>query len=188
MTGLKITAKTVNMIRCIPLNSQSMTKNCFYDAWFTYTLKISEYFGKTNIPVLVMCDNSLNPNLVKYILTVNSKTKKVLCKKEEICEFSHWSIYNIEVNIVLSLTKLLKAAANKKQDQNKHNITIKSINDYNEPISISVTDVHAIISLVVVFKCYPIEWRKLFLWIAWLAVTIQLSLTNSDGEISHVYG
>ena len=326
----------VNMIRCIPLNSQSMTKNCFYDAWFTYTLKISEYFGKTDIPVLVMCDNSLSPNLVKYILTVNSKAKKVqhpanisnsadiekdrdtfykivfnhdspifwdtltdyicalpddvvnehldddndddddddnddddddddddndndddnnddndddnddddddktlaeissvhcdllrripvnilhnlifnavnyehtsqhitdfleyilcnhrktACKKEKICELSnHLSTDSIEVNIVPSLTKLLEAAVDKKyeqQDQNKHNITIKGID--RQPISISVTDVQAIISLVVVFKCYPTEWRKLFFWDAWLAVTIQLSLlkyiTNSDDEI-----
>jgi len=69
----------VNIICCIPINSETMTENPFYDAWFTYTSKISECFGKINIniPVLVMCNNSLSTNLVKYMFKFNSKAKKL---------------------------------------------------------------------------------------------------------------
>jgi len=41
-----------------------------------------------------------------------------------------------------------------------------------------VTSIQAMIALVVVLQCLPEAWRKDFLWDAWLAVTIQLSLSK----------
>ena len=39
-----------------------------------------------------------------------------------------------------------------------------------------VTDVQAILALVVIVKCYLEDWWEHFFWDAWLAVTIQLGL------------
>ncbi|XP_065895254.1 uncharacterized protein [Dysidea avara] len=39
-----------------------------------------------------------------------------------------------------------------------------------------VTDVQAILALVVTVLCYPEDWKEHFFWDAWLAVTIQLGL------------
>ena len=45
-----------------------------------------------------------------------------------------------------------------------------------------ISDVEALLALVVVLKCQPTSWRR-FIWDAWLAVTIQLHLLESDKEV-----
>ena len=45
-----------------------------------------------------------------------------------------------------------------------------------------INDVEALLALVVVLKCQPTSWRR-FIWDAWLAVTIQLHLLESDKEV-----
>ena len=45
-----------------------------------------------------------------------------------------------------------------------------------------INDVEALLALVVVLKCQPTSWRR-FIWDAWLAVTIQLHLMESDKEV-----
>ena len=67
----------VNMIRCIPKDSKSMTGNPYYDAWFVYSLKLAKYCGEHNKPVVVMCNRKYEPNLVKCIQIVNDKAKRV---------------------------------------------------------------------------------------------------------------
>ncbi|XP_065893683.1 uncharacterized protein [Dysidea avara] len=61
----------VNMIRCIPRNSQSMASYPFYDAWYVYSLKMAKYFGEHQKPVAVMCNKKCESDLVKHILNVN---------------------------------------------------------------------------------------------------------------------
>lgn len=46
----------------------------------------------------------------------------------------------------------------------------------------NINDVEALLALVVVLKCHPKSWRP-FIWDAWLAVTIQLHLLESDKEV-----
>ena len=57
-----------------------MSGNPYYGAWFVYTLKLSEYFSKNNIPVAVMYNKNFHPtaNLVKYILKIISEDNSVL--------------------------------------------------------------------------------------------------------------
>ena len=45
-----------------------------------------------------------------------------------------------------------------------------------------VTDVQALLSLVIALKCQPLSWRR-FIWEAWLAVTIQWHLLEQDKEV-----
>ena len=45
-----------------------------------------------------------------------------------------------------------------------------------------INDVEALLALVVALKCQPTSWRR-FIWDAWLAVTIQLHLLESDKEV-----
>ena len=45
-----------------------------------------------------------------------------------------------------------------------------------------INEVEALLALVVVLKCQPTSWRR-FIWDAWLAVTIQLHLLESDKEV-----
>ena len=45
-----------------------------------------------------------------------------------------------------------------------------------------VTDVQALLALVITLKCYPPSWRH-FIWEAWLAVTIQWQLLDPDKEV-----
>ena len=45
-----------------------------------------------------------------------------------------------------------------------------------------VTDVQALLALVVALKCQPSSWRR-FIWEAWLAVTIQWNLLENDKEV-----
>ena len=67
----------VNMIRCIPLGAWSMNNNPFYDAWFVYSLKLANYFGENNKPVVVTCNRNYSPSLMKYILQVNPQAERV---------------------------------------------------------------------------------------------------------------
>ena len=46
----------------------------------------------------------------------------------------------------------------------------------------NINDVEALLALVVALKCQPTSWRR-FIWDAWLAVTIQLHLLESDKEV-----
>ena len=46
-----------------------------------------------------------------------------------------------------------------------------------------ITSIQAVITLVVVIKCLPLSLWNDFIWDAWLAVTIQLSLLQSNQEI-----
>lgn len=46
----------------------------------------------------------------------------------------------------------------------------------------NISDAEALLALVVVLKCHPKSWRR-FIWDAWLAVTIQLHLLESDKEV-----
>ena len=46
-----------------------------------------------------------------------------------------------------------------------------------------VTDIQALLALVVIIKCYPVKWQEEFFWDAWLAVTIQLGLLKRDNEV-----
>ena len=61
----------VNMIRCIPKDSKSMTGNPYYDAWYVYSLKLAKYCGEHHKPVVVMRNRKYEPNLVKCIQIVN---------------------------------------------------------------------------------------------------------------------
>lgn len=45
-----------------------------------------------------------------------------------------------------------------------------------------VTDIQGLLALVVALKCQPSSWRR-FIWEAWLAITIQWCLMESDKEI-----
>ena len=45
-----------------------------------------------------------------------------------------------------------------------------------------ITDVQALLALVVALKCQPLSWRR-FIWEAWLAVTIQWNLLENDKEV-----
>ena len=45
-----------------------------------------------------------------------------------------------------------------------------------------VTDIQALLALVVALKCQPLSWRR-FIWDAWLAITIQWNLLKSDKEV-----
>ena len=45
-----------------------------------------------------------------------------------------------------------------------------------------VTDVQALLSLVIALKCQPLSWRR-FIWEAWLAVTIQWHLLENKKEV-----
>lgn len=45
-----------------------------------------------------------------------------------------------------------------------------------------VTDVQALLALVVALKCQPPSWRR-FIWDAWLAITIQWDLLKTDKEV-----
>ena len=50
----------VNMIRCIAILDETMNGNTCYDAWFVYTVKLSEYFGEMRKPFLVTSENRSN--------------------------------------------------------------------------------------------------------------------------------
>ena len=69
----------VNMVQCIPRDSKSVTGNPYDNAsWFMYSLKLAKYCGEHHTLVVVMCNNSYDPNLVdKVIQIVNSKAKRV---------------------------------------------------------------------------------------------------------------
>ena len=44
-----------------------------------------------------------------------------------------------------------------------------------------VNDTQVLVALVIVLKCYPLQWHQNFFWDAWLAVTIQLCLSAKLG-------
>ena len=47
------------------------------------------------------------------------------------------------------------------------------------PMSYVITDVNALLALIVVLKCYPERWWEEFFWDAWLAVTIQMHILGN---------
>ena len=52
-----------------------MSGNPYYDAWFVYTLKLSNNFGEK--PILVMCNRDFEANLETNILDSNPEAAKV---------------------------------------------------------------------------------------------------------------
>ena len=92
----------------------------------------------------------------------------------------------VTVNFLQPLQQLLNRALYQdfqeyQQQQVLNSIHIK-ITDSNNKIPFrnipveNITDVQALLALVVVLKCYPPAWYQTFFWDAWLAVTIQLSM------------
>ena len=87
----------------------------------------------------------------------------------------------LHVKISNSLIEILKEAADGHYNQmqiTEHEVEISGIPEHESDLQprFIVNDVHVIMSLVIISKCYPDNWQKLFFWDAWLVVTIQLSL------------
>jgi len=99
-----------------------------------------------------------------------------------------------------------KQNLNEEQTSNQKSIMITVTIDQNSPetqynqlsketkdrvfnFSSTVTDLQAILSLVITIKCLPDGWKEHFFWDAWLAITIQLGLLkqiqgqNSTNEV-----
>ena len=47
------------------------------------------------------------------------------------------------------------------------------------PLRYLITDINALLALIVVLKCYPKQWWEEFFWDAWLAVTIQMYIVGN---------
>lgn len=289
----------VNMVRCIPRNSGSMTRNLFYKSWFVYSLKLAMCFGNPRKPIVIMCntyynnyskqhqynelvecirnynktkriaeilrhpayvasDNDKNmfdkvvfasnlpvpwrnvlfyisalPNHVeldeskeKAMITRNKFTHEIevnelhnsvvdvikcdqldplfiafieMLLREKIpslpsnlehCEISKTDGLQVAFKVSQPLINLLQKVQ-KSEPYTKNGggeIKIIDSSDKNSP-SYKVTDQQALLALVVTSRCYPLRWRKLFFWDAWLAVTIQLGLlkkvddNNLDYEV-----
>ena len=58
----------------------------------------------------------------------------------------------------------------------KSTISIKSATDFKDVTDVHVTDVNVLLAFIIVLKRYPENWKHLFFWDAWLAVTIQLHI------------
>lgn len=114
---------------------------------------------------------------------------------------------NVFLKIPSSLTKLLddavKRVVNPKSSSTTHEVTVRigisatsdpsvaelaaslQALDINAEAGYFITDVNALLALIVVLKCYPKKWWEEFFWDAWLAVTIQMYILGNPESLQN---
>ena len=106
-------------------------------------------------------------------------------KTEESC--AHIATHKIKITIYIKTATKGPAAADN-QDQvidAVGKLTLNNDTDVHTDLVMdeAITDVNALLALVIVFKCYPDAWKELFFWDAWLAVAVQLCIQGRFGNI-----
>ena len=124
---------------------------------------------------------------------ISKKLKKIPSLPSNLENYDIASTDKLKVAVKVSqpLTKLLqniqKAELYKLNCDGK--ITIIDSYQCNPIPPYEVTELQALLSIMVTSQCYPLKWKEHFFWDAWLAVTIQLGLLkevdddNSDNEV-----
>ena len=120
---------------------------------------------------------------------------KAMQRAETVQSSTHITTHKIKVRVIIKTEKVSTAAAVDTQDPitkiNAFEELSLSSNDVNvdtdldHVIDEAITDVNALLALIIVLKCYPDKWKDLF-WDAWLAVAVQLYLQgkyDNDDEV-----
>ena len=165
----QIKAHPASNLSCTPFDHNSWQKvpNCGdQEGIYHYNC-----LNTAALDIIVEIPSSLYALLTEAMQATNNKTE-MSCKQ-------------IATHRIKCTIKTKKAAGDTSVSQVTNELAELKLNPND--VDANITDVNALLALIIVLKCYPKDWKSLFFWDAWLAITIQLFVLGNPQNTNEVF-